>query len=262
MFPVFINLGLIAVMAFFLMMISTFSVSLYLHRSLAHRSVVFVPWFEHMLRFLLWLTTGMLRREWVAVHRKHHPFADKEGDPHSPIYKGVWHTIFFGVWMYRKEAAKKETLEIYAHDIFTDRIESALYERFSFAGILFVMPIIDFLLFGWLAGFFIWLIQVIWIPVLAAGLVNGIGHSLGHKGFGFLIYRNHDTRDNSVNLRAWIFSLLTGGETNHNCHHAHPASARIKCRRWEVDPGWWVISILAFAGIAREIKIAVCEYNS
>jgi len=262
-FPVFPGLGFwwYVAITFVLVMASTFSATLYLHRSLAHKSVTFVVWFEHVLRICIWLTTGMRRREWVAVHRKHHPFADRKEDPHTPAFQGVWHVVRYGLQLYRKEAANPNTIATYAHDIPFDWIDRRLYHPFSNVGIFGILPALYLLFFGSLPGFVIWIVQMFWFPYVVVGFVNAFSHSLGKKGFGFLSYRNHNTPDLSVNLWFWLFSFLTCGETNHNCHHAHPASAQIKCRRSEIDPGWWAIVLLKYLRIARDIKIAKCEYS-
>ena len=214
-------------------------VTLYLHRSQAHRAVQFHPAVAHFMRFWLWLTTGMITREWVAVHRKHHQAADTEQDPHSPKIHGIWRILFGGAFLYQRAAKNKILLQELGHGTPNDWIEEHLYTPHSRLGIL-IMLIIDLALFG-PVGFVVWSVQMIWIPFWAAGVINGLCHWWG--------YRNTDTKDTSRNL--WPWAIWIGGEELHNNHHADGASAKFKHRRWEFDIGWFYISVLKFLKLAK-----------
>ena len=207
-------------------------VTLYLHRSQAHRSVEFHPVVSHAMRFWLWLTTGMITRQWVAIHRKHHRFSDVEGDPHSPHVFGIWNILCKGVTHYVQEGRDVKTIMSYGKGTPNDWIERKLYTRYNFLGVA-IMLIIDLVLFGW-AGAVVWLVQVLWIPFWAAGVVNGLGHWWG--------YRNGKTRDQSCNVIPWDFWV--GGELLHNNHHLDPGSAKLSRKWWEFDIGWMYIRLL------------------
>ncbi|HEX6097094.1 MAG TPA: fatty acid desaturase [Thermoanaerobaculia bacterium] len=215
-------------------------VTLYLHRSMSHQGVVFRPVVVHAMRFWLWLTTAIVTREWVAVHRKHHAFPDREGDPHSPALEGLLQVLFGGYWCYRRAMHDPELFSKYGYGTPDDWIERNLYSRYRPAGILLLLGI-DILLFGWIAGPLAWLGTVTWIPLFAAGIINGLGHALG--------YRNFNTRDRSRNLYPIAIWML--GEELHNNHHADPRSARFRGHWWEFDLGWMYIRILAFLRLAR-----------
>ena len=206
-------------------------VTLYLHRSQAHRAVTFHPAVAHFMRFWLWLTTGMVTREWVAVHRKHHQASDTPGDPHSPQVYGIWRVLFGGAWLYIKA---KQDPEVAKLGIGTpaDWIEKRIYSAYPAAGILLMLAI-NIVLFGWW-GLLIWGIQMIWIPFWAAGVINGLAHWWG--------YRNTDTKDTSRNLLPW--AVWIGGEELHNNHHANGSAAKFSQRRWEFDIGWMYIRLL------------------
>ena len=215
------------------------SVTLYLHRSQAHRGVEFHPVVSHIMRFWLWLTTGMTTKQWVAIHRKHHRFSDVEGDPHTPHVYGIWRVLFKGAGLYH--TASKDTAMVQQYGVGTpdDWIERRLYTPHSRLGILLMLTI-DLLLFGpW--GFLIWGIQMIWIPFWAAGVINGVAHWIG--------YRNGDTRDHSCNISP--FGILIGGEELHNNHHLEPASPKFSRRPWEFDIGWMYLKIFEFFKLAK-----------
>ncbi len=214
-------------------------VTLYLHRSQAHRAVQFHPVVAHCMRFWLWLTTGMVTREWVAIHRKHHQAADTEADPHSPKIYGIWRVLLGGAFLYQKAAKNKILLQELGHGTPNDWIEEHLYTPHSRLGIL-LMLIIDLVLFG-PVGFVIWGVQMLWIPIWAAGVINGLSHWWG--------YRNTDTKDTSRNL--WPLAIWIGGEELHNNHHANGASANFRQRKWEFDIGWAYITILKFFRLAK-----------
>jgi stearoyl-CoA desaturase (delta-9 desaturase) len=214
------------------------AVTLFLHRSQAHRSVQFHPAVAHFFRFWLWLTTGMVTKQWVAVHRKHHRFSDKSGDPHSPHVYGIKQVFFKGAVLYHEASKDKVMVDTYGRGTPADWIEHNLYSSHSRLGIgiLFVLNLV---IFGWV-GALIWGIQMLWIPFWAAGVVNGIGHWWG--------YRNGETKDYSRNIVPW--GIVIGGEELHNNHHLDPASARLSRRWWEVDIGWMYIRLLSALQLA------------
>lgn len=215
------------------------SVTLYLHRCQAHCALDLHPVISHFFRFWLWVSTGMVTKEWVAVHRKHHAKTETEEDPHSPHTKGISTVFWKGAFLYRKESQNVETLENYGHGTPNDWMERNVYTRFSFYG-LSALFIINFILFGFI-GIAIWAIQMIWIPLTAAGVVNGIGHYWG--------YRNFETEDGSTNIIN--LGLVIGGEELHNNHHAYPSSAKFSSEWWEFDLGWFYIQILSFLRLAK-----------
>lgn len=220
------------------------SVTIYLHRHQAHRSLDLHPLISHTFRFWLWLTTGIVTREWVAVHRKHHAHCESPDDPHSPQIEGLPRLLWGGALLYRREAAKPETLCKYSHGTPDDWIERALYSRFSWLGITLMLAL-DLALFGSM-GALIWLVQMLWIPFWAAGVINGVGHYWG--------YRNFEPADASRNI--FPLGVLIGGEELHNNHHAFPSSARLSLKAWEFDIGWLYIRLLSALGLARVKRVA------
>ena len=218
--------------------ITIVAVTLFLHRSQAHRGVQFHPVITHFFRFWLWLTTGMITKQWVAVHRKHHRFSDEPGDPHSPYVYGIKQVFFKGAVLYHEASKDKVMVDAYGVGTPADWIEHNLYSAHSRLGIgiLFLFNII---VFGWV-GAIIWGIQMLWIPFWAAGVVNGIGHWWG--------YRNGETKDRSRNIVPW--GIVIGGEELHNNHHLDPASARLSRRWWEFDIGWMYIRLLGALRLA------------
>lgn len=213
-------------------------VTLYLHRSQAHRSVTFHPVIAHFMRFWLWLTTGMTTKAWVAVHRKHHQNTDVEGDPHSPHIFGI-KKLLVGGWSLYHEATKDPSMVIkYGVGTPKDRVE-VFYTRYHRYG-LGVMLLVNILLFGWI-GLLIWGIQMIWIPFWAAGFINGIGHWWG--------YRNGQTSDYSRNVVPW--GVVIGGEELHNNHHLDPANPKLSLKWYEFDIGWLYIKILERLSLAK-----------
>ena len=214
-------------------------VTLYLHRSQAHRGVEFHPVVAHAMRFWLWLTTGMTTKQWVAIHRKHHQVTDQAGDPHSPHIFGIWTLIFSG-WKLYNDAAKDAAFVMqYGKGTPKDWIERRLYTPHHKLGIL-AMLAIDVALFGaW--GLLIWGVQMIWIPFWAAGMINGVGHWWG--------YRNGQTRDQSRNISPW--GIIVGGEELHNNHHLDPANPKLSLKPWEFDIGWFYIRILQHMRLAH-----------
>ncbi len=220
------------------------SVTVFLHRAQAHRAVDLGSVPSHFFRFWLWLTTGMVTREWVAVHRKHHAKCETEEDPHSPQVEGLNRVLWGGAWLYRKATQDSEMLEKYGRGTPDDWLERNLYARMPWLGIT-IMLFVDLLLFG-LPGLLVWGVQMIWIPFWAAGVINGLAHFWG--------YRNWNTTDASTNIAPW--GILIGGEELHNNHHAFASSARLSYKWYEFDIGWLYIRLLEILGMAKVRKVA------
>lgn len=219
------------------------AVTIYLHRYQAHRALDLHPIVSHFFRFWLWLTTGMVTKEWAAIHRKHHAKVETPEDPHSPQQAGIRTVMWQGAELYRKEAKNLETMEKYGHGAPDDWIERNLYTRHSGKGIV-LMFVINVALFGPI-GITIWATQMIWIPIFAAGIINGVGHFWG--------YRNYEVADASTNIVPW--GILIGGEELHNNHHTFGSSAKFSSKWWEFDIGWLYIRIMKVLGLARVKKI-------
>lgn len=219
------------------------AVTIYLHRHQTHRALTLHPIISHFFRFWLWVTTGMVTAQWVAIHRKHHAMADVEGDPHSPVVFGIKKVFWEGAELYRQAARDKEMVDKYAHGTPNDWIEKNVYSRFSAKGVV-LMLLADVFLFG-APGLTIWAIQMMWIPVWAAGVVNGIGHYWG--------YRNFECRDAATNVFPWGFWI--GGEELHNNHHTFASSAKFSVKWWEFDIGWMYIRCLSLLGLAKVKKL-------
>ena len=219
-------------------------VTIYLHRHQAHRSLDLHPVASHLFRFWLWFTTGIVTREWVCIHRKHHAKCETHDDPHSPRTKGLRNVLFRGYELYKEESKNKDTLERYKHGTPDDWIEKSLYSRFDKAGIALLL-IVDIGFFG-ASGLVIWSVQMLWIPVNAAGIINGLGHWMG--------YRNFESEDGSTNISPW--GLLIGGEELHNNHHTYPTSAKLSVKPFEFDIGWMYIVILSILGLAVVKKVS------
>jgi len=232
----------IALVALALTHITIASVTIFLHRNQAHRALDLHAIPSHFFRFWLWLTTGMVTKEWAAIHRKHHAKCEQEGDPHSPVVFGIKKVFFEGSELYRAEAKNQETLSRYGHGTPDDWIERNLYTRYSWQGVG-VMMIIDLALFG-AAGAAVWALQMAWIPITAAGIINGIGHYWG--------YRNFEAPDASTNISPW--GIIIGGEELHNNHHTYPTSAKLSVKPYEFDIGWLYINILQTLGLAHVKK--------
>jgi stearoyl-CoA desaturase (delta-9 desaturase) len=224
--------------------LTIFSVTLYLHRCQAHRALELHPIVSHFFRFWLWLTTGMVTKEWASIHRKHHAKVETSEDPHSPVTKGIKEVFFRGAELYRAETKIKETMERYGEGTPDDWIERNLYTKHSVAGVV-TMLIVDVALFG-LVGVTIWALQMAWIPFFAAGVVNGIGHYWG--------YRNYESKDASRNV--FPIGFFIGGEELHNNHHAYATSAKFSIKWWEFDSGWMVIKLLSFVKLATPKRVA------
>lgn len=215
-------------------------VTLYLHRFQAHRGVHLRALVSIPMRFWLWLSTAMVTKEWVAVHRKHHAFTDRDGDPHSPHNHGVLAIVFAGVWFYRRAIRDRVILEQYGKGTPDDWLERHLFSKFNLLGV-FVLLGLNVFMTGWLVGSLLWILQMVWIPFWGAGVVNGLGHFFG--------YRNTNNDDYSRNFLP--FGILLCGEELHNNHHARPNSPRFSSRWWEVDLGWLYLSVLRWWGLAR-----------
>jgi len=219
-------------------------VTIYLHRYSAHRALDLHPVVSHFFRFWLWITTGMVTKEWTAIHRKHHAKCETEEDPHSPQVLGLYKVLFEGSELYRREGANQETIDKYGHGTPDDWMERNVYSNNEMLGVG-LMLIIDTALFGPI-GLTIWAVQMLWIPVCAAGIINGVGHYIG--------YRNFQVNDASTNIVPW--GILIGGEELHNNHHAYASSARLSSKWFEFDIGWLYIRLMEMAGLAKVKKLA------
>lgn len=219
------------------------SVTIFLHRCQAHRALELHAIPSHFFRFWLWLTTGMVTKEWAAIHRKHHAKCETVDDPHSPQVLGIGTVLSRGAELYRAEAKNKETIEKFGHGTPDDWMEKNLYSKYQWQGVA-LMLIIDVILFGAL-GATVWAVQMLWIPITAAGIINGMGHYWG--------YRNYDCEDASTNLMPW--GILIGGEELHNNHHTYATSAKLSNKWYEFDIGWVYIRALEMAGLAKVKKL-------
>ncbi|AKU24173.1 fatty acid desaturase [Massilia sp. NR 4-1] len=219
------------------------AVTIYLHRHQAHRALELHAIPSHFFRFWLWLTTGQVTKQWAAIHRKHHAKCDTEEDPHSPVTRGIKKVFWEGAELYRAESKNQETLDKYGHGTPDDWIERNLYTRFSWQGVA-LMLIVDLLLFG-VKGVSVWGVQMLWIPVTAAGIINGIGHYWG--------YRNFDCADAATNIIP--LGLIIGGEELHNNHHTYATSAKLSSKWYEFDIGWGYIRMMEMVGLAKVKKL-------
>ncbi len=218
-------------------------VTLFLHRAQAHRALDLHGIPSHFFRFWLWLTTGMVTKEWVAIHRKHHAKCETPDDPHSPQTRGIDTVLWRGAELYRTEAKNLETIAKFGHGTPDDWIERNLYTRFSWQGVG-LMLIINMALFG-AAGAAVWAVQMLWIPIMAAGIINGIGHYWG--------YRNFEAPDASTNISPW--GIIIGGEELHNNHHTYPTAAKFSVKPYEFDIGWFYIRVFETLGWATVKKV-------
>ena len=219
-------------------------VTIWLHRCQAHRSLDLGPIPAHFFRFWMWLTTGMVTKEWAAIHRKHHAKCETVDDPHSPVTRGIKAVLLTGSEMYRAEAKNMETIAKFGHGTPDDWIERNLYSRFQWQGVALMM-IINLALFGAI-GATVWAIQMLWIPITAAGIINGIGHWWG--------YRNFEATDASRNIVPW--GIIIGGEELHNNHHTYPTSAKLSVKPYEFDIAWGYIRAMEILGMAKVRKVA------
>ena len=224
--------------------ITIISVTVYLHRHQAHRSLELHPIPSHFFRFWLWLTTGQVTKEWASIHRKHHAKCDTEEDPHSPQTRGIRKVLFEGAELYRAESKVQETMDKYGHGTPDDWIERHVYTGRSMMGVV-AMLVINIALFG-IIGLSVWAVQMMWIPITAAGIINGLGHWWG--------YRNFDCSDAATNIFPW--GILIGGEELHNNHHTYATSAKLSSKWYEFDLGWGYIRMLELVGLAKVKKVA------
>jgi len=236
--------GCVAV-ALVLTHITIVAVTVFLHRHQAHHALDLHSAVSHFFRLWLWLTTGMVTKEWAAIHRKHHAKVETPDDPHSPQVVGINRVLWGGVILYVKETRNRATIERYGHGTPDDWLERHVYSRYLKLG-LTLMGLADVILFGIVPGALIYLTQIAWIPFWAAGVINGIGHYWG--------YRNWSTGDASTNIVPW--GILIGGEELHNNHHAFVTSAKLSNKWYEFDIGWMYIRVLEAFGLARVIRIA------
>ncbi len=228
---------------FIAVQITLSGVSLYLHREQTHRGIQLHPVIQHFYRFWLWFTTGMLTKDWVAIHRKHHAHCETEDDPHSPQIHGIKKVLFHGVTLYTEERKNTETLKKYGQGTPDDWVERNIYTRFHYLGIV-AMALINTALFG-VIGLCIFAIQLVWIPFFAAGVINGVGHFAG--------YRNYRTDDSSRNITRFAFFIY--GEELHNNHHAFPSSCKFAHKKGEHDIGWYTIKLLNKFGLCKIKKV-------
>lgn len=224
--------------------ITMIAITLYFHREQAHRSCDLHPALRHFFRFWLWMNTGAPTKEWVAVHRKHHAFTEREGDPHSPQVFGLKKVLLEGAELYRAEARNPETLEKYGRGTPDDWLERNVYSRFTYTGIA-LLVILDLVLFG-VPGIIMVAVQLVAMPFAAAGVINGLAHAKG--------YRNFATDDTSTNL--WPIAIFIAGEELHNNHHAFPSSAKFSMRPWEIDLGWLHLKLFSWLGLAKIRRVA------
>ena len=222
--------------------ITMISVTVYLHRHQAHRSLDLHPIASHFFRFWLWLTTGQVTKEWTAIHRKHHAKCEKSEDPHSPHVHGIKTVLLQGAELYRAESKNKETMTRFGHGTPDDWMERKIYTGLSWQGVV-LMLIIDVALFG-AAGLTVWAVQMAWTPIMAAGIINGAAHYWG--------YRNFEAADASTNISPW--GILIAGEELHNNHHTYPTSAKLSVKPYEFDIGWMYISLMQIVGLAKVKK--------
>ena len=220
------------------------SVTIFLHRCQAHRALELHAIPSHFFRFWLWMTTGMVTKEWAAIHRKHHAKCETEEDPHSPQTRGIRKVLLEGAELYRAESKNRETMEKYGHGTPDDWVERNVYSKYSWQGVA-LMLIIDVMLFGAI-GLTVWAVQMLWIPITAAGIINGLGHYWG--------YRNYDCADASTNI--FPIGIIIGGEELHNNHHTYGTSAKLSSKWYEFDIGWLYIRILETLGLAKVKKVA------
>ena len=230
-----IEVWVVPVVAVALVQVAVIATSVYLHRALAHRALVVHPVADVLFRTVLWLTTGQRRQEWVAVHRKHHAFTDQEGDPHSPRLLGFWRVQLLNVYYYMREARNRGTIEKFAPDVPEDRLDRAVFSR-GLVGLGLGVALLCLVLGVW-PGLIAALAHALLYVFVLAPLINGVGHWRGAQNFSNTAY-------NSSAL-AWV----TGGESLHNNHHAHPRAPKFSVRRFEFDPSWVVIRALAAVGL-------------
>ena len=222
--------------------ISIVSVTIYLHRAMAHRAMDIHPALAHFFRFWLWLTTATITKEWVSIHRKHHAKCETKDDPHSPVVKGLKTVLLTGAELYKEEADNLETVTRYGKGCPDDWVENKVYQKYKFLGI-FIMLGFNILMLGPI-GITVWAIQMMWMPVHAAGIINGLGHAVG--------YRNFECSDAATNISP--IGIWIGGEELHNNHHTYPNSAKLSVKKWEFDIGWMYITIFKALGLIKNVR--------
>jgi len=230
---------------------SILCLSVFAHRSIAHRALTLHPIVAHVMRFWLWFSTGTPTRRWVAVHRKHHVFTDGDGDPHSPVIYGLPRVFFGGYWLYRAEGMKQETIDQYGANCPSDWLERNVYEKHDNIGLILMLAL-DIGVFGVVPGLVAYAVQIIWVSLWAAGFINGIGHAFG--------YRNWPTKDTSRNIMP--VALICSGEELHNNHHRWPRSAKFSMRWFEFDLGWAFIRTFSAVGLASDIYVKNRRWKS
>lgn len=221
---------MVPLIALGLSQVAVIATSIYLHRGLAHRSLKIHPAADLVFRAILWMATGQRRQAWVAVHRKHHTFCDREGDPHSPRLLGLWRVQLWNVYYYAREASNPETLRTFAPDVPEDRWDRYVFAR-GWTGISLGLGLLC-LVFGFWQGLIGGLLHAVLYVFVLAPLINGLGHWAGRQNF----------QNTAFNWRT--LSWITGGESLHNNHHAHPRAPKFSVRRLEFDPSWSVIRAL------------------
>ena len=232
------------VAAYVLTHITLISVTVFLHRHQAHRGLDMHPIASHFFRLWLWLTTGMVTKEWVAVHRKHHARCETKEDPHSPQICGLRTVLWQGAELYKVEAGRQDTFDQFGHGTPDDWLERHVYSKHSALGIVLLF-VIYFTLFG-VNGIWMWALQMMVTPFSAAGVINGVGHFFG--------YRNFETEDAATNIMPW--GILICGEELHNNHHTFGTSAKFSYKWWEFDLGWMYIRLLSLIGLVKVRKVA------
>ncbi|MFY0701767.1 MAG: transposase [Bermanella sp.] len=222
--------------------ISIVSVTIYLHRAMAHRAMDIHPALAHFFRFWLWLTTATITKEWVSIHRKHHAKCETKDDPHSPVVKGLKTVLLTGAELYKEEADNLETVTRYGKGCPDDWVENKVYQKYKFLGIFIILGF-NILMLGPI-GITVWAIQMMWMPVHAAGIINGLGHAMG--------YRNFECSDAATNISP--IGIWIGGEELHNNHHTYPNSAKLSVKKWEFDIGWMYITIFKALGLIKNVR--------
>lgn len=220
--------------------LTVITVTVYLHRHMAHQSVDLNPVLRVFFRLWLYFGTGMDPREWTAVHRKHHAVCETEEDPHSPKVYGIKRVLIGGAELYGESIIdnKDGMLEKYTRGCPDNWFERNIFQN-RHTGIMILLGI-EIILFGF-PGMIIWAGQMMSIPVMAAGVINGIGHYWG--------YRNYESPDMSKNIVPW--GIIVGGEELHSNHHTYPNSAKFSSKWWEFDLGWFYICLFSFLGLAK-----------
>lgn len=229
---------------FVMVQVMFLGISLYLHRDQSHGALALHPAVRHFFRFWLWFCAATVTRQWVAVHRRHHAFPDRAGDPHSPVVFGLARVMLQGYELYAAAARDPDILRNYGRGTPDDWIERNVYSRFPVVGISLCITV-QMVAFG-IPAITMLAVQLVAQPLFAAGIINGLGHCFG--------YRSYEVPHSATNIVPW--GLLIAGEELHNNHHAFPASPRFSVQPWEIDAGWFFIRLLRAAGLARTGTVA------